>query len=98
VSPPLINFEPLDRFHEVWYGGNVIQGDPDAIIFNPIASVISKNYLGSNLLGQPCLSVGLDCLCTMVTMVTNLFSIRNNGDQVDLDSLCTMATKLFTLG
>jgi hypothetical protein len=29
-------------FHEIWYGGNDIQGDLDAIIFNPIASVILK--------------------------------------------------------
>jgi hypothetical protein len=25
-------------FHEIWYGGNAIQGDLDAIIFNPMAS------------------------------------------------------------
>jgi hypothetical protein len=25
-----------------WYGGNAIQGDLDAIIFNPIASTIFK--------------------------------------------------------
>jgi hypothetical protein len=30
------------EFHESWYGGNVIQGDLDAIIFNPIASIILK--------------------------------------------------------
>jgi hypothetical protein len=29
-------------FHEIWYGGNAIQGDPDAIIFNPISSTILK--------------------------------------------------------
>jgi hypothetical protein len=27
-------------FHEIWYGLNAIQGDVDAIIFNPIASII----------------------------------------------------------
>jgi hypothetical protein len=42
VCPPLITFEPLCRFHEIWYGGNAIQGDLDAIIFNPIASIILK--------------------------------------------------------
>jgi hypothetical protein len=26
--------------YEIWYGGNAIQGDLDAIIFNPIASII----------------------------------------------------------
>jgi hypothetical protein len=42
VCPPLIILEPLGRFHEIWYGGNAIQGDPNAIIFNPIASNILK--------------------------------------------------------
>jgi hypothetical protein len=39
---PLITSEPLGRFHELWYGGNAIQGDLDAVIFNPIASVVLK--------------------------------------------------------
>jgi hypothetical protein len=30
----------LVDFHETWYGGNVIQGDLDEIIFNPISSTI----------------------------------------------------------
>jgi hypothetical protein len=42
VCPPLITSEPLGRFHEIWYGDNAIQGDLDAIIFNPIASIILK--------------------------------------------------------
>jgi hypothetical protein len=29
-------------FDEIWYGGNAIQGDRDAIIFNPIGSIILK--------------------------------------------------------
>jgi hypothetical protein len=29
-------------FHEIWCRGNAIQGDLDAIIFNPIASIILK--------------------------------------------------------
>jgi hypothetical protein len=37
VCPPLITFEPLGRIQEIWYEGNDIQGDIDAIIFNPIA-------------------------------------------------------------
>jgi hypothetical protein len=40
VCSPLITFEPLDRFHEIWYGGNVIQVDLGAIIFNRIGSII----------------------------------------------------------
>jgi hypothetical protein len=61
----------LTEFHEIWYRGNVIQGDLDAIIFNPIALIISK------LLGEPCSTVGLDCLHSMVTMATKLFTAVN---------------------
>jgi hypothetical protein len=32
----------LVEFHEAWYGGNAIQGDLDAIIFNPTVSIILK--------------------------------------------------------
>jgi hypothetical protein len=42
LTPPLITFELLGRFHEIWYGANAIQGDLDAIIFNPTASIIFK--------------------------------------------------------
>jgi hypothetical protein len=42
VCPPLITFEPLVGFREIWNEGNVIQGDLDAIIFNPIASILLK--------------------------------------------------------
>jgi hypothetical protein len=42
VCPPLITFEPLHRFSRNLYGGNAVQGDLDAIIFNPIASIILK--------------------------------------------------------
>jgi hypothetical protein len=30
------------EFNEIRYGGNAIQGDLDAVIFNPIASIILK--------------------------------------------------------
>jgi hypothetical protein len=39
----------LVELHEIWYGGNTIQRDRDAIIFNPIASIILK-LLNSNFL------------------------------------------------
>jgi hypothetical protein len=45
--------------------------------------------------------VGLDCLYSMVTITTKLFSVGNNvnhGNQGGLDCLCNMATKLFSLG
>jgi hypothetical protein len=28
--------------HEIWYGGNAIQGDFEAVIFNPVATIILK--------------------------------------------------------
>jgi hypothetical protein len=40
VCVPLIIFEPLGIFHEIWYGGNAIQVDLDAIIINPLPSTI----------------------------------------------------------
>jgi hypothetical protein len=42
VCPPLILLNRLVDFHEIWYGGNGIQGDVDAIILNPTASIILK--------------------------------------------------------
>jgi hypothetical protein len=33
VCPPLITSEPLGRYNEIWYRGNAIQGDLEAIIF-----------------------------------------------------------------
>jgi hypothetical protein len=32
----------LVHFHEIWYTGNAIQGDIEAIMFNPIVSIILK--------------------------------------------------------
>jgi hypothetical protein len=42
--------------------------------------------------------VGLDSLCTTVSMLFTVGNSDNHGNQVGLDCLCTMATKLFTLG
>jgi hypothetical protein len=42
VCPQLVTFELLCRFHGILYIVNAIQGDLDAIIFNPIASIILK--------------------------------------------------------
>jgi hypothetical protein len=39
---PLITFDRLVDFHEIWCGGNAFKGDLSAIIFNPIASIILK--------------------------------------------------------
>jgi hypothetical protein len=42
INHVCISFEPLGRFNEIWYGGNAIQGDFDAIIFIRIVSAIFK--------------------------------------------------------
>jgi hypothetical protein len=42
VCPQLITYEQLIDFHEICCGGDAIQGDLDAKIFNPIASIILK--------------------------------------------------------
>jgi hypothetical protein len=42
VCPPLITLNRLVDFHEIWYKRNAIQGDLDAIIFNPIGLIILK--------------------------------------------------------
>jgi hypothetical protein len=42
VCPPLITLNRLLELHEIWCGGNAIQGDLDVIILNPIASIILK--------------------------------------------------------
>jgi hypothetical protein len=40
VCPPLILLNLLVEFHEICYGCNAVQGDLDAIISNPIASIL----------------------------------------------------------
>jgi hypothetical protein len=74
----------LVDFHEGWYGGNAIQGDLDAIFFNPIASIILKvlrfKFLRCALLN--CAFVLFEeqyyCLCSMVTIATKVFTAVNS--------------------
>jgi hypothetical protein len=40
VFPPVITLNLLVDSHEIWYGGNAIQGDLGAVIVNSIASII----------------------------------------------------------
>jgi hypothetical protein len=37
-----LSFEKLVDFHDIWWGGDAIQGNLDAVTFNPIGSTISK--------------------------------------------------------
>jgi hypothetical protein len=43
----------LLEFHDIWYRGNALQGDLDAVIFNPIASDILK-LLTFEIVSEPC--------------------------------------------
>jgi hypothetical protein len=40
--PPLITFKTIDRFYEIQQGGHAIEGDLDAINYNPITLMILK--------------------------------------------------------
>jgi hypothetical protein len=40
VPPPLITLNQLVDFHEIQQEGHAIDGDPDAIIFNFVASAV----------------------------------------------------------
>jgi hypothetical protein len=56
----------LIDFHEIWYGGNAIQEDLNAIIFNPISSTILK-WLRFKVVSwrhdfQPCTAMAWNCL------------------------------------
>jgi hypothetical protein len=53
-------------FNDIWWGGNAIQVDIDAIIFNPISSTILK-CLKFKVVSwrhdfQPCTAMVWDCL------------------------------------
>jgi hypothetical protein len=39
---PLIAFESLGKSSYIWYGGDAIQGDRDAVSFSPISSTFLK--------------------------------------------------------
>jgi hypothetical protein len=40
--PPLYLLNQLVEFHEIQYGGHAIEGDLDAVLFNPVSSTIPK--------------------------------------------------------
>jgi 4-hydroxy-L-threonine phosphate dehydrogenase PdxA len=61
--------------YDIWYGADAIQGDLDAIIFNPIAKTILK-WLKFKVVSwmhdfQPCTAMIWDCLPFWVTVVTS---------------------------
>jgi hypothetical protein len=65
------------HFHEIWYGGNAIQGDLDVIIFNRKASIILK-LLRFKVVRPAFLNCGFGFLCSMVAMATKLFTAVNS--------------------
>jgi hypothetical protein len=88
----------LVDFHEVWYGGNDIQGDLDAIIFNPISSTFLKwlkfktvswghDFQTRTAMVWDCLIVGLLSLhhiqsLANVTMTTNACNLLYSKDDI----------------
>jgi hypothetical protein len=71
----------LVDFREIWYGGNAIQGDLDAIIFNPTSSTILK-WLRFKALAwrhdsQPCTAVVWDCLIVGLFLLHHIQSLAN---------------------
>jgi hypothetical protein len=74
-------FEPLGRFHEIWYLGNANQGDLDAIIYNPISSTVLK-WLRFKVVSwrhdfQPCTAMVWDCLIVELSWLHRRQSLAN---------------------
>jgi hypothetical protein len=71
----------LVDFHEIWYGGNAIQGDLAAIIFNHRSSTIMK-WLVSKVVSwrhdfQPCIAMLCDCLVVGLLWLHHVQSLDN---------------------
>jgi hypothetical protein len=54
-------------FHEIWYGGDAIEANLDAIILNPIASTIVKPH-------HCCFSVSVNLVSLNIIRILNLSS------------------------
>jgi hypothetical protein len=71
----------LVDFHEIWYGGNAIQAELGAIIFNPISSTILKwlRYKGVSWKHdfQPCTTMVWDCLIVGLLWLHRIQSLAN---------------------
>jgi hypothetical protein len=68
-------------FHEIWHRGNAIQGDLDAIIFNPTSSTILK-WLRFKVVSwrhdvQPCTAVVWDHLIVGLLWLHHIQSLAN---------------------
>jgi hypothetical protein len=71
----------LVDFHEIWYRGIAIQGDLNAVIFNPISSTILK-WLRFKVVGwrhdfQLCTAIVWDCLIVGLLLLHHIKSLAN---------------------
>jgi hypothetical protein len=71
----------LVDFHEIWYGGNAIQGDLEAIIFNPTSAAVLK-LLRFKVVSwrhdvQPCTAMVWDCLIVGLLWLQHIQSLAN---------------------
>jgi hypothetical protein len=67
--------------HDIWYRGNAIQGDQDAIIFNPTSSTILK-LLKFKVVSwrhdvQPCTEIIWDVLIVGLLCLRHIQSLAN---------------------
>jgi hypothetical protein len=71
----------LVDFHEIWLGGNAIQGDLDAVIFSPIPSTILKwlrfKFVSLRHDLQPCTAMFWDCLIVGLSWLHHTQSLAN---------------------
>jgi hypothetical protein len=71
----------LVDFHEIWYGGNAIQENLDATIFNPISSTVLK-WLRFKVISwkhdfQPCTAMVWDCFIVGLLWLHHIQSVAN---------------------
>jgi hypothetical protein len=71
----------LINLNDIWYGGDAIQGDPYAIIFNPISSTILK-WLRFEVVSlrhdfKPCTAMFCYCLIVGLLWFYNIQSLAN---------------------
>jgi hypothetical protein len=71
----------LVDFNEIWYGGNAIKGDLDAINFNPISSTVLKwlrfKFVSWRHYSQPCTAMVWDCLIVGLLWLYHIQSLAN---------------------
>jgi hypothetical protein len=71
----------LVDLHDIWQGGNAIQGVLDAVIFNPIFSTILKwlrfKVVTWRHVSQPCTEMVWDCLTVGLLWLHHIQSLAN---------------------